>query len=65
MLDKQVAKELEASSNAIYFHLNDIEKNLPNDAEYTEFYNLFDAMYLRWALFDNALCNEHAEWREE
>jgi len=63
MTDKEVYQYLQAQSDEIVHHLDLIRAKLPFLKE--EVRPFWNSMYASWALFDNHLFNDRAEWRED
>lgn len=56
---------LKANSTKLYRLIIDTGENIPNDAEYTELFNLWDAFLYAQAYFDNELFKLSQEWRDD
>lgn len=55
---------LKANSTKLYRLIIDTGENIPNDAEYTELFNLWVMLFDTQTYFDNELFNLSQEWRE-
>lgn len=55
---------LKDSNTKLYRLIIDTGENIPNDAEYTELFNLWDKLLDAQAYFDSELFNLSQEWRE-
>lgn len=56
---------LKANSTKLYRLIIDTGENIPNDAEYTELFNLWDKLLDAQTYFDNELFNLSQEWRDD
>ena len=56
---------LKANSTKLYRLIIDTGENIPNDAEYTELFNLWDKLLDAQTHFDNELFNLSATWRDD
>lgn len=56
---------LKDSNTKLYRLIIDIGEHIPNDAEYTELFNLWDKLLDAQAWFDNELFNLSQEWRDD